>query len=83
MDLFLLVLLYNTNFLNKLKFNDLKKNCLYKFSIIYKINPLSAQSEERLVIGELSKRKRVLCISVYIINLWVGSVGDTDQCEML
>ena len=48
-DLSLFVLLYNTNFMNKLKFNNLNKfktqnNTLtVKISIVYKITPLSTQ----------------------------------------
>ena len=48
-DLSLFVLLYNANFMNKLKFYDLKKNSkqitihrLYTLFSIYKITPLSA-----------------------------------------
>ena len=54
-DLPLFVLLYNTNFMNKLKFNKFLKyykrkiiNCLYTFSLIFKTTP-TFHSEERLV----------------------------------
>ena len=50
-DLSVFVLLKNTNFVNKLKFNDKKKfkkkiiHYLYKYSIIYKITPLSTKKK--------------------------------------
>ena len=69
-DLSMFVLLYNTNFLNKLQFNDLKnpKNLLAITKILNLQNHPTFQSEERLV--ELRKRKRVLCWSISIISLW-------------
>ena len=46
-DYSLFVLLYNTNFMNKIKFNDSMKlkiiNWLHNFSSIYKITPFSTQ----------------------------------------
>ena len=59
-DLSLFVLPFNTNFMNKLKFNDFKnkKNALTEnFSLIYKIIPLSTQGGK---VDHLSERKRVL-----------------------
>ena len=62
-DLSLVVLLYNTNFLNKLKFNDFLKLKTENNSLIVQIffnihSPPTFRS--------LSKRKRGLCWSIYI-----------------
>ena len=37
---------------------------MYKFTIIYKITPLPLRGE----IGQLCKKKRVLCVSVLLVN---------------
>ena len=70
-DLSLFVILYTTNFINKLKVNDFLKletkiiDWLYKFFKSTKPPhfPLRGQ------VGQISKRKRVLCWSIYSISL--------------
>ena len=70
---FFVVLLYNTNLMNKLKFKDFKKiiNCTKYFQ--------STKSPHILLrgkVGQLIKRKRVLCWSIYFISLcWKVSPG--------
>ena len=54
--------------MQKLKFNNFYYkqkiiNLLHKFSLIYKITPLSTRQK-------VVKKKRVLCWSIIIISLW-------------
>ena len=83
----LLVLLYNTNFMNIIKFDDFSKIKNKNKSLIVQIfynlkNHPSFHSEERLVNGQLiSKRKRVLCWSINNISLW--DTGALSTCSNL
>ena len=62
--------------MNKLEFNYLKKwlnkKLLLTVHIFYNLQSHPTfHSEERLVIGQLIKQKRVLSWSIYVINLYV------------
>ena len=62
------------NFMNKLKLNDFFKiknkkqfvYCQHFIFVIYKITPLPLRGK----VGPLSKKKRVLCWSIYISSTY-------------
>ena len=70
-NLSLFVLLYYTNFKYKLKFNDLKKlntnNNLLTLQIFFNLQK-SPHFPFNGKVGQLSKRKRVLCGSINIFT---------------
>ena len=75
-DLSLFVLLYNTNFMNKIKFNACLKIKNKKWYIDCTNFPQSTKSPHfplREMVSQLSKRKRltrVLCWYIYFISVW-------------
>ena len=70
-DLFLFVLVYNTNFMNKHKFNDFDKKLKRKLfnDCSFFISTKSPHFQLRGTVDQLRKRKRVICWSTYIIRL--------------
>ena len=75
-DLSLFVLIYITNFINQLKFNDFlkTKSDIFFIGCTHFVQSIkSPHFPLRGKFGQPSKRKRVLCWSIYIINYGAGA----------
>ena len=74
LDLSRIVLLYNTKFMNQLKFNDFLKTNNKQQKVMDCTNFLQYTKSPlfplRGMVVKLCKRKRVPCWSIYIISLW-------------
>ena len=79
-DLSLFVLLFYTNFLNKLKFNDLKKTIFLLTWTYFFQSTKSPHFPLRGKVGQLSKMKREICWSTVSMVLVYGGAARRCRC---